>query len=86
MNPLSSTVHPFNPLSLLSMLEESDIPSSFQLMEVSDHDQQWLKDTSIGKPDVKDQFEAKGWTLELETIWNIGWKQDEDWLFVRKCE
>ena len=78
--------HPFNPLSLLSVLGETTIPSSFQVLKMDDWEQAWLREAFDGNVGLKEQYAANGWEFEVETIWASWGQKDADWLFMRKCE
>merc|ERR1712154_38710 len=60
--------YPLNLLSLLSMLNEADIPPSFQRLRIRDIRQKWIERAVSAVPDVEEQFEAKGFLFEAETV------------------
>ena len=55
-----------NLLSLLSVLESAVIPQSFEMLKVHDQYGMWMKSAFEAIPDIKDQFDAKGWNIEMD--------------------
>ena len=58
--------YPLNLLSLLSVLNEADIPPSFQKLRIRDARRRWIERAVSAVPDVEEQFEAKGFLFEAE--------------------
>ena len=76
--------HRVNLLSLLSVLDESVIPSSFKLLKIQDISKgRCLKDHFDAIPDVKEQYAAKQWSIEFETIRDKDGRED-DWIFIQQ--
>ena len=68
-----------NLLSLLSVLNELVIPSSFKVIKFRDWSvEKWLNDHFKSIPNVKEQFAAKNWVIEQERMWI-----DDD-IFIKK--
>ena len=77
--------YPLNPVSLLSVLVESDIPSSFRELKIWDTEQEWMKEAFDGSDGVKEQYLAQDWTFRTETV--PTWQEEdeeEDWLYIQR--
>ena len=70
----TSSSYPLNLLSLLSVLDEADIPPSFQTLRIKG--QGWIKRAYAAVPNVSEQFAAKNFVIKMETIKN------EDWIVI----
>ena len=79
--------YPLNAMSLLSVLSESEIPETFEMLKIWDDDQKWMKNAFEAIPDLKEQFAEKGWQFEMETVdtWNEE-GEEEDWVFIRRMK
>ena len=80
-------VYPLNPLLLVSVLAECDIPQSFKVLKLWDDGQEWILDAFDEDLDVKKQYIASGWTFGTETVETFGEDgEEEDWVFIRKLQ
>ena len=70
--------YPLNLLSLLSVLNEADIPPSFQRIRIMDELNWWIEGAVSAVPDVEEQFAAKGFLFETETV------KDAKWINIQK--
>ena len=71
-----------NFLSLLSVLEEAAtvIPQSFEVLKVHEtalyNAQKWMKTAFEAIPDIKEQFAAKNWLIEMD--------ETKKWIFIKR--
>ena len=86
-----------NLLSLLSVLNDSVIPSSFKVIKIREKEieygddtrafhgasRKWLIDHFKSIPNVKEQFAAKNWVIKHDSL-----EEDKgrvlDWIFIKK--
>ena len=76
----------FNPLSLLSVLNELMVPPSFKVIKLRDWSQRskWLKKAFDDVGNVKEEYAANGWNIEYQQI--DGQFKGEQWMFITKME
>ena len=61
--------YPINLLSLLSVLDETNIPDCFQVLRVGEGDgygRGWVEGAMKAIPDIIEQFTAKNWNICME--------------------
>ena len=64
---------PLHLLSLLSLLQELEIPRSFQNFTIRDWRQDWLREAFVDIPDIKQLFAQNGWDIHFETLYSVDW-------------
>ena len=62
------------------MLDEYAVSESFKVLKVNDHVNNWMEAAYDSIQDIEDQYKAKGWKIEYQSI------SDEDWVFISKLK
>ena len=81
--------YPLNPLSLLSVLDEANIPDCFQVLALREYVdyRRGMADAFNAIPDITEQFNAKNWDISMESShqWGISeWTQEETIFFIKR--
>ena len=63
-------------LSLLSVLDEANIPDCFKMLKLSDYTQEWMKEAFLAIPNIAEQFAAKNWNVKVH--------DDEEWIIITR--
>ena len=82
MNTTSMGVYPFNLLSLLSLLDESELPSSFQNIVINDDEQEWVANAFSVAQQLR--FANKGFKMEMEIdhVWDVEYGRKKDLIHI----